>query len=62
MARREEDPVLTSAILVQSVDVDREIAVYSHEAPTHPEGFRVAYALLVDRGEVVDQYGRRLSA
>jgi hypothetical protein len=62
MASREADPVLTSAILVQAVDEEREIAVYSHECLTHPEGYRTAFVLMIDRGEVVDQYGRRLSA
>lgn len=53
---------LTAVILVQSVDEEREIVIYTHEAPQHPEGYRVAFALLPDRGEIVDPYGYRLSA
>jgi hypothetical protein len=62
MAGREADPILSSAILVQTVDEDREIAIYTHEAPGHPNRFRTAFALLVDRGEIIDMYGYRLSA
>lgn len=62
MAGREEGPILTAAILVQSVDVDREIAVYTHHSEDHPQGYRTMTALLVDRGEIVNQWGVRLSA
>lgn len=62
MAGREGDPVLSGAILVQHVEPERDIVIYTHECLQHPEGYRTAYVLLTDRGEITDQYGRRLSA
>ena len=50
------------AILVQTVEVTREIAVYTHDAPDHPEGYRTFAVLQVDEGAITDPYGRRLSA
>jgi hypothetical protein len=50
------------SIVVQVVEVEREIAVYTYDAPDHPEGYRTFAVLQVDDGVVTDQYGRRLSA
>ncbi len=67
MAGREADPVVTAdldalAILVQTAEYDRQIAVYTHDAPDHPEGYRTFAVLQVDDGVITDQHGRRLSA
>lgn len=50
------------SILVQAEECDRRIAVYTHDAPDHPEGYRTFAVLQVDDGVITDQYGRRLSA
>jgi hypothetical protein len=50
------------SILVQTAEVDRQIAVYTYDAPDHPEGYRTFTVLQVDDGIVTDQHGRRLSA
>lgn len=61
--RRElRTPADELAILVQAVEEERQIAVYTHEAHDHPEGYRTFVVLQVDTGVVTDQYGRRLSA
>lgn len=69
MARREEGALVsgeleeaTGEVLVQHVDPEREIAIYTHAASDHPEGFRTAFVLQLDTGAVTDAYGRRLSA
>ena len=67
MAGREEAPELRRptgepAILIQTADAERQIAIYTHEAPDHPEGCRTFAVLQVDTGTITDQYGRRLSA
>lgn len=67
MASREGRSVVTPnveepSILVQTVEYDRQIAIYSYNAPDHPEGHRTLAVLQVDDGVVTDQYGRRLSA
>lgn len=69
MAGREADPVVTGPlesatgeVLVQHIDPEREIAIYTHAASDHPEGFRTAFVLQLDTGVVTDAYGRRLSA
>lgn len=55
-------PANEPAILVQAIDVERSIAIYTHEAPSHPEGYRTFTVLQVDTGVMTDQYGHRLSA
>lgn len=50
------------SILVQTAEADRQIAVYTHDAPDHPEGYRTFTVLQVDEGVITDQYGHRLSA
>lgn len=52
----------TGEVLVQHVDLVREVAIYTHACPQHPEGYRTATALLIERGEITDQHGNRLSA
>lgn len=49
------------ALVVQTIEVDRAIAIYTHEAPDHPEGQRTATVLTLDTGEITDAYGRKLS-
>lgn len=69
MASREADPVVTGPleaatgeVLVQHVEPEREIAIYSYAAPDHPEGFRTASVLQLGTGIITDAYGHRLSA
>jgi hypothetical protein len=69
VAGREADPVVsgpleaaTGEVLIQTVEPAREIAIYTHRAPDHPEGYRTDYVLQLDTGVVTDAYGRRLSA
>lgn len=50
------------AIVVQTIDVERMLAIYTYAAPDHPEGQRTATALQMDTGVITDAYGRRLSA
>lgn len=56
-----------SAIVMQTVDTDRMIAIYSYETPRFADpwrcgGSRTLSVLLLDTGVVTDQYGSRLSA
>lgn len=69
MAGREADPVVTGPleaatgeVLVQHVEPERDIVIYTYATPDHPEGFRTASVLQLDTGVITDAYGRRLSA
>lgn len=50
------------AIVVQTVDRERQIAVYTYATSEHPEGQRTATVLQLDTGVITDQYGTRWSA
>lgn len=55
------------AIVIQTVDTDRMIAIYSYETPRFADpwrcgGSRTLSVLLLDVGVMTDQYGQRLSA
>jgi hypothetical protein len=52
----------TGEVLIQHVEPERSIAIYTHHAPDHPEGYRTLAVLQVDNGVITDPYGRRLSA
>lgn len=55
------------AILVQTVDAERRIAIYTYAVPRFADpardgGQRTAAVLQIDTGVITDQYGARLSA
>lgn len=50
------------SILVQTAEVERRIAVYTYDKPTHPEGYATFAVLQLDDGVITDAHGARLSA
>lgn len=48
--------------LAGEVCPERQIVVYVHDQPAHPDGFRTFTVLQADTGVITDQWNYRLSA
>ena len=62
-----DGPLDEQAIVVQTVDDERHIAIYSYATPRFSDPWReggevTASVLLLDTGVITDRYGWRLSA